>query len=359
MTLQSYASDVLEDAMTLAQTKALNSYSFRDCMNTLSEIWGYVYDKISQIDEGFYSQTIRLSSRVTPLPPCVRSTVRIYAALDPVGYNRKIYKESGYTDLNSYGTYHISGNDLYCPDAERIDSVWLNYTPEPPLLTFTKNNRDPRILKEPPPVLPMFPQNYHVWQLDFVDNRYVMKHRSGSGETQDVTDIIQPDTDNPYSVTFIRCDYPYVFVTYRDNVTEEYESVILKDIISSPTRRVYNPFDYMGRRSNVAFLDCRWNDYTGMGVTIMDYDDIRGGQPTIKELGWTPDTLMTYPSRIMYNYVVATLAKRFADINGATIMAVESAVVTARYQINNFLSKDKSSWKRIDNVIGPVWADYL
>ena len=41
-----FASDALEDAMRLAQTKSLNSYSFSDCINFLNYVWSDIYSQI-------------------------------------------------------------------------------------------------------------------------------------------------------------------------------------------------------------------------------------------------------------------------------------------------------------------------
>jgi len=91
-----------------------------------------------------------------------------------------------------------------------------------------------------------------------------------------------------------------------------------------------------------------------MGVVIRDYED-----GLVKELGWTPDTLMIYPSRTMYNYMVASLARRFAALNGSTIMAVELALVQAEEEMAQWLKVNKSAWTRATNVTGPTLADWL
>ena len=45
--LKRYASDALEDAMRLAQVKAMNSYTFSDCFDNLNYTWADIYNRIA------------------------------------------------------------------------------------------------------------------------------------------------------------------------------------------------------------------------------------------------------------------------------------------------------------------------
>ena len=342
-----YASDILEAAMELAQSKALNSYSFRDCMNWLTELWQQCYERIAQVDDGFYSQTIQLTSKLTHLPAFVKNSVKVYAAQNVTGSQRYIYRASSMTDMNMSGMYHISGYDIYCPDAEHR-TVWLNYVPEPPFITFTKNNRDPKILTQAPNIAEdKYPKRYgafeltHEYKLQSLYNKSVI----------DISYILKQDKQTIISLIV---DYPYMFVSYEDNYTHDYSSFIYKDLASAPSVIRYNPFDFQGRVSRVKYITAKWNDYTGMGVVIEDQND-----GLIKELGWTPDTIMHYPSPIIRHYLVAHLAKKFADINGAQLMAIENEVASADYELNNFLQVDKSAWLRIERTTGRSIGDLL
>ncbi len=347
-----FASDILEAAMELAQSKSLNSYSFRDCMNWMTELWQNCYERIAQIDDGYYSKTVRLTERLTHLPPFVRNTIKVYAARDQLDAPRRIYRASSMSDLTSYGTYHISGFDLYCPDAtSRI--MWLEYTPEPPFITYTKNNRDPRVLQPPAPIPPALPQRYGGFQIteSFGPHRYTATSLYDPTVSIDITTILERPDQTIISLIF---DSPYVFVSYSDDKTGDWSSWIMKDIFEHTDRVFFNPFDFLGRPSRVKYCSVKWNDYTGMGCIVEDQETNR-----ILELGWTPDTVMFYPSPIMRNYLVANMAKKFADLNGAQVMAVESEVVSAQYQIANFLARDKSAWFRMDRVVGPTMGDLL
>ena len=86
-----YASDALEDAMRLAQTKALNSYTFSDCMSYLNYAWSDIYSRMACIDSGYYSKTVRLTKKLTRLPPFVKNAVHVYAAINQRDYNRIEY----------------------------------------------------------------------------------------------------------------------------------------------------------------------------------------------------------------------------------------------------------------------------
>jgi hypothetical protein len=348
MELKSYASDILEDAQTLAQTKAFNSFSFRDCLNLLTELWGYCYEKICLIDDGFYSTTVQLRRQLTRLPPFVRNTVKVYHAQEVIGYARQVYKEAGMRDLTGPGVFHISGNDLYCKDAERT-TIWLSYTPAPPFVTFTKNNRDPKILDAEPPV--QTNMRYGNYDISVSGGKYIFTSKIDGTLATDATDIFLRGAED---ISAFIPNYPYIFVSYTNKNTGDYSSFIYKNALSSLEVIRYNPFDYQGMPSRVKFLKAKFNDYTGMGVTVLDQED-----GLIKELGWTPDTLLVYPTRIMYNYLVSNVAKRFASINASVIPAVEEALAASRYEMGAFLKKDKSGWGRIDNVTRPTVGDYL
>jgi hypothetical protein len=352
--LQPFASDALEDAMRLAQTKALNSYSFSDQLNFLNYAWMDIYQKIAQLDEGYYSKTVRLTQKLTKLPPYVKNTIRIYAAHAMLDSNRLIYKASGYSDLRSHATYHISGFDLYCPDAE-LRTVWLNYVPMQPMIFFTAHNRDPRICEEAEKI-ESTGYGMYVLVITEIDGgtKYELVHRTEVDVTIDITEYLIREG---YEITYLSCDYPYIFVSYKNKADSfvDYVSGFFKDMVNNPEWIEYNPFAFTGRPSNVEYVQTKWNDKTGMGVIVKDYND----QERLKELGWTPDTLLIYPAPEVYRYLVALLADKFAALNESEVMGVSKELVEAKYAFMNFLKKDKSAWQRLDNVLPVNITDYL
>jgi hypothetical protein len=366
--LATYASDALEDAMRLAQTKALNSYSWSDMLNYLNYSWMDIYQKIAEHDEGFYSRTIQLTKRLTKLPPFLKSTIRIYAAQRPVGFNREIFRASGYNDLQGISTYHISGFDLYCPDAERR-TVWLNYVPMQPMIFFTRNNRDPELIGHDVERS----ADYNLYSLvclaggvdvDITSadssrieeiDKYEMQHKNSSLNHKsdvEITDLIHKEE---WKICYISCKFPYIFITYRHEYTNEYLSGFYPDIMNTVEFVEYNPFAFTGHNSNVEYITTDWNDKTGLGVTIIDHND----QDRYKYLGWTPDTLLNYPSPEMYRLLVARLADKLSVLNESNIMGVQRELTEANYAFANYIDKDQSSWVRIDNVNGPTMADML
>jgi len=344
--------------MELAQAKAINSFSFRDITNTLTEQWAYCYEKIAQVDAGFYSTTIPITQKLTHLPPLLKQSILVYASIDPVGYSRKVYKEASNNDLNSPWTYRISGNDMYCWDAP-TRKVWLEYVPEPPFLTFTKNNRDYRILDNVPDKQA---DNYNYGMFELINEsnvdiasqeHYIFRPR-GSVDSSEETDLTEGIQRPDHTLRTFILDYPYAFASYEHNQTHEFSSFILKDILNRFFKDRYNPFDYMGRTSSIEYLSVKYNDYTGLSAVILDHND-----GLAKELGWTPDTLVTYPSNVIVNYLRANIAKRFASLNNSTIMAVEDALVSSANEMSKFLKRDQSAWSRMNNVTGPTWADFI
>ncbi len=382
LNVQPYASDALEDAMRLAQTKALNSYSWSDCINYLNYTWSDMYNQLALVDEGYYSLTIRLTKKLTKLPPCIKNSIKVYAAQTPNRYNREIFRASGYNDLNGWNTYHISGFDLYCPDAERR-AVWLNYIPQPPQIFFTRDNRDPKLYVDPdnlPSKFNSMPQNYNLWEIrtrlpNVGDKGWVefngqpqhidFHYRNGMAGIADVAGdtFFAPayntqSTAAEWSIVSFICDFPYVFVTYQHKITGEYWSGFYRDLPNENEFIEYNPFAFTGRNSNVEYYQAKWNDKTGLGVIVYDHNEPDSSK-AIKELGWTPDTLLVYPAPEMYRLLVARLADKFAAFNESTIMGVGKELTEAEYAFKNFLGKDKSAWARIDNVNGPSIGDWL
>jgi hypothetical protein len=353
ISLQTYASDALEDAMRLAQTKALNSYSFSDCLNYLNYTWMDIFHKIVVQDEGFYSKTVRLTQKLTKLPPFVKNSIRVYAAREPIGYNREVFREAGYNDLQSYNTYRLSGFDLYCPEVTHR-TIWLNYIPEQPMIFFPRNNRDPKLYQSMSRQTSM---DYNMYTLQTIPGGYQLyyKNRTVQNPTDYDVDITDALVREDWNIVYISCDFPYIFITYQNQFTQEYYSGFFKDMVTSYSWTEYNPFAFTGRNSNVEYVRTTWNDKTGMGSVVIDHND--GNQ--IKELGWTPDTLLVYPSPEMYRLLVARLADKFSALNETNVMGVQKELIEATYAFDNFTKKDKSAWRRIDNVNGPNLSDIL
>ena len=389
--LKSFVSDALEDAMRLAQTKAINSYSWSDQLNYLNYTWSDLYNRIAMIDEGYYSTTVRLNTIMTKIPPFVKNTVRVYGAQDPIGFNRDIFRSSGMADMRSQSTYHISGFDLYCPDATRR-TVWLNFVPIAPMLFFTRNNRDPKLYEEkdepkdtegktlwPVTGSKTYSDDYNLHHLIReiegipglwlqhknigLNDRHLKNQKTGDiyyNRFQfDLYQAIRRNDD--FEIVYVTCDFPYIFVTYKHKYTEKYMSGFYRDIIHDVEFNEYNPFEFTGRDSNVEYLQCKWNDKTGLGVIVRDWNDFdtKENRHRIKELGWTPDTVLSYPCPEMYRYLVARLADKFSAFNESEVMGVSKELVEARYAFEAFCARDKSAWGRIDNVNGPTIGDWL
>jgi hypothetical protein len=382
-----YASDALEDAMRLAQTKSLNSYTFSDMLSYLNYAWSDIYNRMAAIDDGYYGVNIKLTKAITTLPPYVKNTVQVYSAQSPVGYNRLVFRASGTTDMTSPSTYHLSGFDLYCPDAVRR-TVWLYYVPACPQVFFTHHNRDPKLYpntkNEENEIIPgkeaIRNTNYNLYTLqgknaddvvvDIQDIsqdlsqivKWELVHKGLDPVVEDISGTIlaaplNDENDGHWQVSYISCDFPYIFVSYKHSLTNEYMSGFFD---SGRHFNIYNPFAFIGRNSNVEYLQCKYNDKTGMGVIIKDHNDLdEFGVPRIKELGWTPDTILDYPVPEMYRYLVARLADKLAALNESNIMGVQKELVESKYAFEAHLNKDKSSWQRITNVNPPTIGDYL
>lgn len=284
-----FASDALEDAMRLAQTKSLNSYTFSDCLNFLNYVWSDIYSQICMIDSGYYSKTVRITNRLTKIPKFVKNSIMIYSAQRPTDFNRRIFRQSGETDLTSAYTYRISGTDLYCPDAEHMP-VWLEYCPQPQQIFFTHHNRDPKL----------YPDGhdthrksiYNLWKLlgandlDVADetitkddiaksDKWILRHRNANAniEDNDITEYVlrEEDENGKWELKYISCDYPYIFCSYQHNITDEWKSGFFNKQMEWTD---YNPFEWVGRNDNIEYIDCAYNDKTGLGVIVRDWNDI-------------------------------------------------------------------------------------
>ena len=368
-----FASDALEDAMRLAQVKALNSFTFSDCLNFLNYTWRDIYDRMAFIDDGYYGTNVRLTKALTKLPRLVKNTVQVYAAQSPLGCDRLLFRESGTTDITAAHTYKISGNDLYCPDAVRT-TVWLYFVPECPMVFFTHHNRDPKVYTDEQAVerndiyglfriigmsgdVPVDIKTATRDEMLTVD-KWLMLHRNETlGQSEDITEMIkaaplEDRDDGEWKICYLSCDMPYIFVTYEHTITKEHLSGFFD---KDKQFNVYNPFAFLGRPSDVEYIKCHWNDKTGLGVVIKDYND----HEQIKELGWTPDTRLDYPAPEMYRYLVARLADKLSALNESNVMGVQKELVEAHYAFEAFISKDKSAFKRMANVNPASLGDWL
>jgi len=410
---KSFASDALEDAMRLAQVKALNSFTFSDCLMYLNYAWRDIYDRMAMIDDGYYGTNVRITEKLTKLPPFVKNTVQVYEAQSPVDSNRLLYRSSGTMDMTSPRTYKISGTDLYVPYAERA-TVWLYYVPMCKQVFFTHHNRDPKLHDE---YAVKMNSIYNLWKMKVygtngneitIDNRkkslydeeitkveFVRRSVTGLDENdkEDVTERLTIEDDDGtknWQITYLSCDYPYIFVSYRHKITGDHKSGFFD---RDWNWNDYNPFNFIGRDSNVEYIAVKWNDKTGMGAVVRDWNDTHkvelsaedlavivvdnldrqietevdddGNEityelvPQIKELGWTPDTLLDYPIPEMYRYLVARLADKFSALNESSIMGVQKELVEARFAFEAYLDRDKSSFKRMVNVNPPTIDDWL
>ncbi|MBD5398459.1 hypothetical protein HDR60_03060 [bacterium] len=287
-----FASDALEDAMRLAQTKSLNSYTFSDCLNFLNYVWSDIYSQICMIDSGYYSITVQLKEELTKLPKFVKNTIMIYAAQRPTDYRRDVFRQSGDTDQRDFSRYRISGTDLFCPDAARR-TVWLEYCPQPSQIFFTHHNRDPKIY--PDGHATERSSNYNIRSLacykgeEFIDisspsvtkeqiasiNKVLLVHKNvlANIDDVDITGYVLKDSDEDgkWELKYISCDFPYIFCSYQHSITDEWMSGFFDKNMEWTD---YNPFEWIGRNDNVEYLSCHYNDKTGMGVIVRDWNDI-------------------------------------------------------------------------------------
>ena len=388
-----FASDALADAMQLAQTKSLNSYTFSDCLNYLNYAWSDMYNRVAMIDDGYYGRTIQLTEKLTHLPKCVKNTIMVYAAQSPTDYNRMVYREAGTTDITSRGVYKMSGRDLYCEDVTRT-KIWLYYVPACPQIMFTHHNHDPITYPWNTDKYEKAPEKnqsgvYGVYDIQFqIDSDYryslsietteeqlseathwMLTHRSGDTEKDiDITDIIKKDADDDmgnWNLVYMNACYPFIFCTYESEFGRGIDGSKLymsgyydKDM----NWTTFNGFDYTGQKTNVKFIHTEYNDKTGMGVTILNFnmkDAVDVTKPACQTVGWTPDSRLKYPAPEMYRYLVARLADKFSALNESNIMGVQRELVEAKYAFEAFLECDKSAWKRIENVNPATIGDWL
>jgi len=401
-----YGSDVITNAHSLAQMPVMNSYTFRDLFHLLNQYWRITYERICQLDPGFFSQTIKLTDELTHLPPFVMNTLSVYRARSPQGWNRQVYRAAGAKDLQAVGTYRISGNDLFCWDTKFCD-IWCEFVPLPNKIFFTAGNRNPPILDPVittlQPTVPraqapkkywkygryrfrkmmndvtevdMFGDDTHLADVDFT---YQLINLGDSSDVIDISDYIaynHTGDENPWSLQNIYFDYPYAFASYYSYAEDRWRSVIYKDLLMAPEASPYNCFDYKGKDSNVRFFDAHYDDDTGMGVTILDYDDPLNPELTaddigqdkyladwgnykLKELGFTPDSRLRFPQPCVFDWLVAKLAERLSLKNETQLLEIQEALDVAEHEMALFLPKNKSAWHRVDNITGPRIIDFL
>ena len=361
-----FASDALEDAMRLAQTKSLNSYTFSDCINFLNYVWNDIYSQICMIDSGYYSKTVQITQELTKLPKFVKNSVLVYSAQRPTGYQRRIFRQSNDTDMMGSERYRISGTDLYCPDAKRT-KVWLEYCPQPAQIFFTHHNRDPKLypdghdtersndytlfkligytfkLSEDDPFTPgkeYFEKIGRIYLPTKDPSRIPGKEYYEVDETIDVSDktvsqaqiasaqywvlrhklyatnhiendistyiIRDADTDGQWELKYISCDFPYIFCSYQHNVTGEWASGFFDKNMEWTD---YNPFEWTGRNDNVEYIECHYNDKTGLGVIVRDWNDINETLLNIEHLPERINSVIFVENSFEYKCTDGTVAK--------------------------------------------------
>ena len=90
----------------------------------------------------------------------------------------------------------------------------------------------------------------------------------------DITEYILKESDpeeGNWVLKYITCDFPYIFCSYQNDITGEWRSGFLN---KQHEWTDYNPFAFTGKPSNIEYLSCKYNDKTGMGVIVRDWNDI-------------------------------------------------------------------------------------
>ena len=414
--LKPYASDCLVEAMSLAQLKALNSFTFIDCLNYLNYAWSDIYNRMACIDSGYYAKTVRITRKETKLPKYVKNSILVYRAQEANSTARQIFRASGWDDMGGRDTYRIDGDTLFVPAAEQT-TVWLRFVPACPELFFTHRNRDPKILDtwedkrnrvyglytlvgKNPYVLAEEPYDpsQQYFEYEYTTGKWLdmSAHVDETNFTkyyikQDPADVVEFDIEDPnadlskvtqwllvprtdiysptditkwvkiqgyyWDVEWVSCDFPYIFMNFKHRVTGEHKCGFLdRDLFFIE----WNGFDWTGRGTNCSYVYAKHNDRTGLAVHVKDWNDLdQDGNPKVKEVGWTPDSIIDWPCPEAYRYLVARLAQKFAAMNESSVMGVEMELNEAKYAFEAFLQKDKSSWQRINNVNPATIADWL
>lgn len=379
-----FASDALEDAMRLAQTKSLNSYTFSDCLNFLNYVWSDIYSQICMIDSGYYSITVNIDKEITELPRFVKNSIRIYAAQRPTDCRLELFRQSSETDQRDRGRYKISGNTLFCPDAARR-TVWLEYCPQPTQIFFTHHNRDPKIYPNGHEAsrsndynirkLKCYKGSQEVdisnpstsrEQIAAVDKiLFVHKNAAAGIADIDITDrvIKEADENGVWALKYISCDFPYIFCSYQHTITGEWLSGFFDKNMEWTE---YNPFEWIGRNDNVEYLECRYNDKTGMGVIVRDWNDIETKLLNIDKLPEKSGTVVFVENNFEYKCSDGTVTEftqgywfnRYAtDYNYERVPYVTSLpsgpdngdMVNHNGTIKQY-SSSESKWKDIVNI---------
>lgn len=375
-----FASDALEDAMRLAQTKSLNSYTFSDCLSFLNYVWSDIYSQICAIDSGYYSKTVRLTSKLTKLPKFVKNSIMVYSAQRPDdGSIRNVFRASGTGDLGASYTYHISGTDLLCPDAERT-KVWLEYCPQPAQIFFTFHNRDPKIYPDGHDIV-----RSNVYQLytlvnekafDISDNQitqeqiascehWYLRHRNPmlNIPDNDITEYIIREDDGEngkWELKYISCDFPYIFCSYQNNITGEWHSGFFNRQMEWTD---YNPFEWTGKNDNVEYIDCHYNDKTGLGVIVKDWNDLETKLLNTEHLPEVVDSVLFVENYFEYKATDDTVLKmtqgywynRFAtDYNYIKVTDYDASILPDIGDVvlmNGILKRyNGSDWVNVDNI---------
>jgi len=371
MTLDyTYVSSAIVAAQESAQMKACNSFSYRELRFILRTEWQYLFSDLTKIDPGYFSLVRRLTHKKTTLPSYIRNSLSVFRTptAEPYGKGRIKYKQSSVSDMEATGTFNISGMDLYVPDVERYPNLWLEYIPQTPDLSFTKWNRDPKILDSFTPTFPkrqLFGMNHVLEEtLDATGKKvWTLTDRFHSSVVMDITHLIEPAgwTVDTYiaSDSRVLADFPFIWVTrYRDpgdNLGVQYRTVFIENPLNNERTYRYNAFDYTGRGTNVRLLDVKHNDETGEYIRIEDMND----NGKIKELGWTADTLITFPSPLVSNLLICRLAIRFAGRNQSQLAHVISEEERAYIAVKEDMKVNKAAFDRIERVEGMSILDFL
>jgi len=360
----SHASTIKQHAAALCNMeKTQDNLNRRDLLFFFNELYNNLYRKICRKDKGFYAKRERLDvlkrlsanpldrvsgmNRTITLPDYVLEVVNVYEAQDEFDAGRVEYKNADNWSRGggSARVYVLEGRSLFVDESFARMPVWVEFIPEPGVITWPTNNHYPDIIEDEADV-PEQPHQDTIGYTRISPDLVFTDLRRGGGSV----DMRAFYEDDEWAFQNWLVSDPYLIINYANKILPGKRQIRIYSRSAAGGNdkySVWNAFDYKGRPTNCECLYAAHDDYSLGDIVVRDYND--GGK--IKKLGFFPDTKVTYPNSItcdLLTYMLADRIARLCNIDNSPV--IDQGLADSVMRFEGYTKVNRASFHQIEVV---------
>ena len=362
--MKHYASDIKQAAAALCNIReTVDNFDTKDLLHFFNEVYADAYYKTGRRDPGFYANRVTLETlksadnpfqkiergRSVKLPDYIMQVVAVFEAQDEFDTNRIKYQNASSLSRSSRRNYALEGRRLFITDDYASFPIWIEYLGPPVTVTWPVKNRNPEIIDIDK--VPEQPAN-NIIGYNKIEEGLIFTDIRSNKPPVDMKKFYEWD-DWEYQNHFI--SEPYLIINFKNKWRDLWEIRIFErpsaDAVPS-SGNIWNAFHWQGHGTNCECLYARHDSYTLGDMIVRDYND----EGKIKKLGFFPDTEITYPNPVIYNYMVYRMADKLAKLASIDSILIEEGLTEAARVFEEFTRVNKASFHRMEAAHSfPVW----